>query len=78
MQAMDANRVISWLIARLGARRVTNVMPTPESKNTTGRIAGSAPGAKMRAAMWAAANAANRPRGTASVVNESSVPVVTT
>ena len=78
MSAMDANRMISWLMARLGAKRVTKVMPMPERRKTTGRIAGSAPGAKMRAAMCAAVKAANRPMGTASVWNESAAPVPAT
>ena len=65
-------------MARSGARRVTNVMPMPESANTMGRMAGSAPGASTRTAMCAAANAAKSPSGTARVVNESAAPVVTT
>lgn len=46
MSVMDTNRMISWFMARLGARRVTKVMPMPERKKTMGRIAGSAPGDK--------------------------------
>ena len=61
-----------------GARRVTKVMPMPESTKTTGRMAGSAPGARKRTPMCAAAKAAKRPSGTASVLNVSAVPVVTT
>ena len=78
MKAIAAKRIISWLMASAGFTRVTNVMPMPESRNTTGRMAGSAPGARKRTAMWAAAKAANRPMGTASVWNESAAPVVTT
>ena len=78
MSAMDTNRMISWFMARLGARRVTKVMPIPERKKTMGRIAGSAPGAKMRAAMCAAVKAANRPMGTASVWNDNAAPVPAT
>ena len=65
-------------MARAGARRVTNVMPMPESTKTMGRMAGSAPGAKMRTAMWAAAKAAKRPIGTASVSKEMAAPAVRT
>ena len=78
MNAIEANRIASWPMARLGARRVTKVMPMPDITNTMGRMAGSAPGAKMRAATCAAAKAANRPSGTASVSKASSAPVVTT
>ncbi len=49
---------------------MTKVMPMPESANTMGSRAGSAPGAKRRTPMCAAAKAANRPNGTASVWNE--------
>ena len=41
-------------------------MPTPESTNTMGMMAGSAPGARRRTATWAAANAAKSPSGTPS------------
>lgn len=41
-------------------------------------MAGSAPGAKMRTAMWAAAKAAKRPIGTASVSKEMAAPAVRT
>ena len=78
MSAMAANRMTSWLIARLGLTRVTKVMPMPDSANTIGKIAGSAPGAKMRTAICAAAKAAKRPSGTARVWNVSAVPVLTT
>ena len=78
MSTMETNRKTSWLRAESGARRVTKVMPTPESTKTMGRMAGSAPGAKMRTPICAAAKAAKRPIGTASVVNERAAPVVTT
>ena len=78
MRATPRNRKITWPSEASGCRRVTKVMPMPESVNTMGRIAGSAPGAKMRTPIWAAANAANSPSGTASVWKESAAPVVTT
>ena len=53
-------------------------MPTPDSANEIGRMAGSAAGASKRTAMWATRNAAKMPRGTPRVLKESSCPPVTT
>jgi hypothetical protein len=78
IRATETNRMMSCEMARAGARRVTNVMPMPESINTMGRMAGSAPGAKMRTAICAAAKAAKRPIGTASVSKEITAPAVRT
>ena len=58
--------------------RVTNEMPMPESTKTMGSIAGSAPGASLLMAMWAATNAHTKPTGTPRVVRESCAPVFMT
>ena len=78
MSATETNKMMSCEMARSGARRVTNVMPMPESTKTMGSMAGSAPGARMRTAICAAAKAANRPIGTASVSKEIVAPAVST
>ncbi len=75
MAATETNSHMTWDMAEFGASRVTKVMPMPESTNTMGRIAGSAPGAKKRTATWAAAKAAKRPRGTETVSSDRAVPV---
>ena len=69
-------RMMSWLMARSASTRVTNVMPRPESRYVIGRMAGSAPGAKIRTAMCAAVKAAKSPSGTARVWNVMSCPMV--
>ena len=78
MTPMPTKSQTTWLNARLGARRVTNVMPMPASTKVMGRMAGSAPGAKCRTAMWATANAAKSPRGTASELSERETCMFTT
>ena len=78
MAATDRKSQTTWLTEASGARRVTKLMPMPESTRTIGRIAGSAPGARNRMAMWAAAKATTRPMGTASVWTLSSSPIVRT
>lgn len=78
MAAIDKKSHMTWRIASSGARRVTKVMPIPDSKNTTGNIAESAAGAKNLIARCAIAKAAARPIGTASVLNEMSAPVFIT
>ena len=70
MAATETKSQITCPIAADGSslvRRVTNEMPMPESTNTMGRIAGSAPGARKRTAMWATTKATMREMGTASV-----------
>ena len=76
--ATDTKSQTTWPVASSGARRVTKVMPMPESTKTMGRMAGSAPGANTRTPMCAAMKATMRPMGTASVVRLSSAPVFIT
>ena len=71
MAATERKSHMTWPVARSGARRVTKVMPTPDSKKTSGRIAGSAPGASLRIARWATVKAPKSPMGTDSEENES-------
>ena len=78
MAATETNSQMTWPMASSGASLVTNVIPMPESTNTMGRIAGSAPGARMRSAMCAATKATMRPMGTASVSRDSCAPVFMT
>ena len=70
MAATDMKSHRTWFSAKSGARRVTKAMPMPESRKTTGKITGSASGARIRTATWAAANATKSPTGTASVPSE--------
>ena len=78
MAAMETKSQMTWPIASSAERRVTNEMPMPESTKTMGRMAGSAPGARMRTPMCAATKAARRPMGTASVWKVSCAPVLMT
>ena len=78
MAAMDTKSHITWLAARSGVRRVTKVMPMPDSRNTSGRMAGSAPGARNRTAMWAATKATMSAMGTNRVERVTVPPSVTT
>ena len=78
MAATEMKSHITCRVARSGASRVTNVMPMPESTNTMGRMAGSAPGARKRTATCAAAKATARPMGTIRVENPSAFPCWTT
>ena len=63
---------MSWRGAAFGAKRVTKAMPTPERAKVMGSSAGSALGASLRTAMWAAMNATKMPMGTPNVLKESS------
>ena len=74
MHATPKNSHMTWLTARSGAKRVTNAIPVPDNANTKGRMAGSAPGANLRTAMWAMMNAAKTPTGTPSVFMLSDCP----
>ena len=67
-----------WVLASLGARRSTKVMPMPESRNTRGRMTGSALGARTRQEMCAAINATMRPMGTARLLAVSCSPSLST
>ena len=78
MAATERNSQTTWLLASLGARRVTKVMPMPESTNTIGSMAGSAPGASRLMARCATAKAAKSPMGTPSVARLSSTLAFTT
>ena len=66
MAATERKSQVTWPMASVGASLVTNAMPMPESRKTSGRMAGSASGAKRRVAKCATPNAANSPMGTAS------------
>ncbi len=76
MAATERKSQATWPVARSGARRVTKVMPMPESRKTSGRMAGSAPGARRRMAKWATVKAAKSPMGTERDEKDSSTDIL--